>query len=168
MVGAPAALSFRRAALGLVNVSGLVFGSVAHAGDWTLTPSLSVSEAFTDNSGLNSDSEDKNSDFTTQISPSLSIVGEGGRSALTLNYTFTQTLYHRNTQGDENNNTLSADGQVELWKRIFFVDGQASISQVVEDETQVSSDSATGQNINRTEARSFNVSPFLGNILVNG
>jgi hypothetical protein len=110
---------------------------------------------------LNFDNEDRNSDFTTQVSPGLSIIGTGGRSSLNLNYAFNQTFYHRDTQGDENNNTLAAVGQVELWKRIFFIDGQASISQVVVDGTQAQSNSQTGQNINRTEARSFNVSPFI-------
>jgi uncharacterized protein (PEP-CTERM system associated) len=161
MVGAPAATSVRRAAIGLVSVSGLVYGTVAHAGDWTITPSLSVSEAFTDNSGLVSDNEDRNSDFTTQVSPGLAIVGTGGRSSLNLNYSNTQTFYHRKTQSDENNNSLAAIGQVELWKRIFFIDAQAAISQVIEDGTQAVSASPTGQNVNRTEARSFNVSPFL-------
>jgi uncharacterized protein (PEP-CTERM system associated) len=161
MVGAPAAAYYRRAALGLISVSGLVYGTVAHAGDWTITPKLSVSEAFTDNSGLNSDNEDRNSDFTTLVSPGLSISGTGGRSSLNLNYNFNRTFYHRKTQADENRNALAANGQVELWKRIFFVDGQAAISQVIEDGTQAAANSPTGQNVNRTEARSFNVSPFL-------
>ena len=161
MVGAPAAGYFRRAALGVISVSGLVYGSVAHAGDWTITPSLSVSEAFTDNSGLVPDNQDRNSDFTTRVSPGLSINGAGGRSSLNLNYSFNQTFYHRETQSDENRNSLAAVGQVELWKRIFFIDGQAQISQVVTDGTQAKSESPTGQNINHTEARSFNVSPFM-------
>ena len=145
MVGAPAATYFKRAAFGLVSVSGLVYGAVASAANWTITPSLSVSEVFTDNSGLVSNDEDRNSDFTTQISPGLAIAGGGGRSSLNLNYSFNQTFYHRDTQPDENSNTLSAIGQVELWKRIFFIDGQASISQVIEDGTQATSASPTGQ-----------------------
>jgi uncharacterized protein (PEP-CTERM system associated) len=161
MVGAPAATFLRRAAFGVISVSGLVYGTVAHAADWIIRPSLSVSEAFTDNSGLNSDNEERNSDFTTQVSPGLTINGTSGRSSLNLAYAFNRTFYHRDTQGDENNNSLAAVGQIELWKRIFFVDGQASISQVIEDGTEASSDSPSGRNVNRTEARSFNVSPFL-------
>ena len=166
MVGAPAAASFRRAAFGVISVSGLVYGTVTHAGDWTIKPSLAVSEAFTDNSGLRNDNEDRNSDFTTQVSPGLSIAGVGGRSSLNLDYTFRQTYYHRKTQADESSNLLSAVGQVELWKRIFFIDGQASISQVIEDGTQATSSSTTGQNVNRTEARSFNISPNVRQHLV--
>ena len=84
MVGAPAASSLRRAAIGVISVSGLVYGTVAQAGDWTITPSIGVTEEFTDNSGLNSDNEDRNSDFTTTVTPGLSIRGEGGRMSLNL------------------------------------------------------------------------------------
>lgn len=160
MVGAPAAAYLRRAAFGVISVSGLVYGAVADAGSWTITPSAGVSEEFTDNSGLSSDNEDRNSDFTTTLSPGLSINGAGGRSSLNLNYNFNQTYYHRKTQADENSNRLSAVGQVELWKRVAFVDFQGSISQVLEDSTAVTSNSISGQNINRTEARSFSVSPL--------
>jgi len=100
MVGSPAAAYFRRAALGLISVYGLIYGTVIQAGDWTIKPSVSVSEAFTDNSGLNSNNEDRNSDFTTLVSPGLSITGTGGRSSLNLNYAFNRTYYHRKTQND--------------------------------------------------------------------
>jgi hypothetical protein len=161
MVGAPAAAFFKRAALGLISVSGLVYGTVAQAGDWTITPRLSVSEEFTDNSGLDFDSQDRNSDFITQVSPSFSIVGTGRRASLDLNYAFDHTFYHRKTRGDGNNNDLNATGQVELWKRVLFIDGAAAISQVAEDGTSATSNSISGQNINRTEARSFTLSPFI-------
>ena len=161
MVGAPAAAYYRRVAFGVIGVSGLVCGTVAHAGDWTITPRISASEVFTDNSGLNTDNEERQSDFVTQVSPGLSITGTGGRTSLNLDYSFDQSFYHRNTQGDENSNTLAALGQVELWKRIFFVEGRASISQVIVDDTEGTSISPAGRNINRTEARTFNISPFI-------
>lgn len=161
MVGAPAAGYYRRAAFGLISVSGLAYGTIAHAGDWIIRPSVDVSEAFTDNSRLDFDNEDRNSDFTTRVSPGLSIVGTGARASLNLNYNFSHTFYHRNTQSDDNRNALAAVGQVELLKHIFFIDGQAAISQVIEDATQPSSGSSSGLGVNRAEARSYNVSPFL-------
>lgn len=160
MVGAPAATSLRRVAIGVISVSGLVYGTVAQAGDWTITPSIGVTEEFTDNSGLNSDNEDRNSDFTTTITPGLSIRGEGGRMSLSLDYNLDQTYYHRGTQPDEWNNELAATGQIEVWERIAFIDAGARISQELEDSTRVTSNSNAGQNINRTETRGFNVSPY--------
>lgn len=161
MVGAPAATYLRLAALGVISVSGLAFGTVAQAGNWTITPSLSVTETFTDNSGLKTDNDDRNSDFLTQVSPGLSVNGAGGRTSLNLNYAFNQNYYHRGTQQDEYNNQLAAVGQAELLKRVFFVDGQAAILQIVEDGTQATANSPAGQNVNRTETRSYNLSPFI-------
>src|SRR5690606_2817743 len=66
----------------------------------------------------------------------------------------------RNTQDDATNNRLATVGQVELWEQVFFIDGRASIAQVVDDERQVASQSVTGQNVNRTETRAFELTPY--------
>jgi uncharacterized protein (PEP-CTERM system associated) len=161
MVGAPAARRIALAASGVIGVVGLVYSVGARGGDWSITPSLSVSETFTDNANLATDEGDPNSDFITQVAPGVSVRGTGGRGNLNLDYSLSQYLYHRNTRDDATNNSLAATGQVEIWEQIAFIDGRASIAQVVDQTTAPTSDSVTGQNVNRTETQAFEISPFV-------
>ena len=141
MVGAPAAAYYKRAALGLISVSGLVYGTVAHAGRLDHN-----SQHFRDGI-VHGQFRSWYPTTKTAIPTSrrkcrlvISINGTGGRSSLNLNYGFNQNvLSPQAPRADENRNSLAATGQVELWKRIFFVDGQAAISQVIEDGTEAAS-----------------------------
>lgn len=160
MVGAPAARRIALAASGVISVVGLVYAVGAQGGDWSITPSIGVSETFSDNANLATDDEDRNSDFITRVSPAISVRGTGARGSLNLDYAHDRSFYHRNTRDDADSNRLEGTGLVELWKHSFFIDGRASISQVVEDETEPTSRSVAGQDVNRTEARAYNVSPF--------
>lgn len=160
MVGAPAARRVALAASGVIGVVGLVYSVGARGGDWSITPSVSVSETFTDNANLATDDQDPNSDFITQVAPGVSVRGTGARGNLNLDYSLNQFLYHRGTRNDATNNSLAATGQVELWEQIAFIDGRASIAQVVDQTTGPTSDSVTGQNVNRTETQAFDISPF--------
>ena len=161
MVGAPAAKRIALAASGVIGVFGLVYSVGARGGDWSITPRISVSETFSDNANLATDSEDPNSDFITQISPGLGVRGTGARGNLNFDYSRDESFYHRGAREDSSNNSLAATGAVELWKQALFVDGQASISRAIEDSRGATSTSVAGQDANRTESRAFSVSPYL-------
>ena len=161
MVGAPAARRIALAASGVIGVVGLVYAVGARGGDWTITPRAGVSETFSDNANLATDNEDRNSDFITRVSPGISVRGTGRRANLNLDYTLDQYFYHRGTHSDSTDNSLTATGQAELVRQLFFIDGQASLARVIQSDTGPSSNSVAGQNVNRTSTRSFNVSPFL-------
>jgi uncharacterized protein (PEP-CTERM system associated) len=160
MVGAPAVTWVSRAVTGVIGIVGLVYAVGAQGGDWTITPTISVSETFSDNANLANNDADPNSDFLTQVSPGISIVGQGGRGSLNLNYSLNQTFSHRDVQDTETNNNLAATGQVEVWNRIAFIDMNASIGQAIERTNGAASNSIAGQNVNRTETRNASISPF--------
>lgn len=160
MVGAPAATWFPRSVTGVISIVGLVYAVGAQGADWNITPRISVSESFSDNANLDPNDGDPNSDFFTRVSPGVSISGLGGRGSINLNYTFNQTFSHLDAQDTDTSNSLAANGQVEIWKRIAFIDAQASIRQVVEDTNGATSNSIAGENVNRTESRSARFSPF--------
>jgi uncharacterized protein (PEP-CTERM system associated) len=164
MLSAPAPL-FMRAA-----VSSLVFTFVftitvtspgsSWAGEWDLSASISAQETFTDNAGLATQDEDRNSDLITQITPKISLSGRGGRGRLAFDYGLDKSMYRLDSSRDSTNNNLAATGQVEVWNQVAFIDASASIAQQVVNDDAATSNSVAGQNINRTETKSFNISPF--------
>ncbi len=133
-------------------------GSVL-AGDWQITPSISINETYTDNVNLTSDDGDQNSDLISEIAPGISIRGRGGRTSLDLDYSFRQ-FFFKNTDQDESTNRLNATGQIELWDRVAFIDGTASMSRQVVDSRGATTDTAAGEFNNRTDVRTFDISPY--------
>jgi uncharacterized protein (PEP-CTERM system associated) len=160
MVGAPAVTWISRAVTGVIGIVGLVYAGGAFGADWNITPRINVSESFSDNANLDANDEDPNSDFLTRVAPGISIVGQGGRGSLNLSYDLSQTFSHLGAQDTETNNNLAATGQIEVWKRIAFIDANASISQAISDTRGASSNSVAGENVNRTETRAASVSPY--------
>lgn len=141
------------AALVLAAVPGL-------AAEWRITPGVSIEQAFSDNANLAVDDQDRNSDFLTTISPSVSISGRGARGTVDLAYSHSQILSMTGASGNRDQNDLAATGRAELWKQIVFVDAQASISRQILDAAAPATESVAGQAVNRTATRTFNVSPF--------
>lgn len=138
----------------LASGSGLVL-----AGDWTITPSIGVNETFTDNANLANDDGDRNSDLISEIRPGLKIRGSGGRTSLNLDFTHRQ-LFFKNTNQDDSIQNLNANGQIEIWDRVAFIDGTASLSRQLIDSADAATTTAAGQVNNRTDVRSFDLSPF--------
>ncbi len=144
----------------LCGLLGLASGSGALlAGDWTITPFIGVSETYSDNANLANDDGDRNSDLISQITPGLRIRGSGGRTSLNLNFIHRQ-LFFKNTDQDQSTQNLEANGQIEIWDRVAFIDGTASLSRQLIDARNAVSDSAAGQVNNRTDVRTLDLSPF--------
>lgn len=144
----------------LAAVCGMAVMSSAHAGDWRLTTGVSVEESFSDNASLATGDAERNSEFITQISPNISVRGQGGRMSLGLNYTPSQLLHRQDSTKDQVNHNLAATGQIEVWDRVAFVEAQASVSRQIINNEEASSTSLAGQNVNRTETRAINITPI--------
>ena len=140
MVGAPVARAMRVAASGVSSLVFAAYMATAHGAEWTITPSVSLSETFTDNSGVTPDSGDPNSDFITQISPGIAISGRGGRGTINLNYSADQDFYHRGTQPDQLNNNLAATGERQACTAIYL--WAAGIVRIVNNKIKVIADLA--------------------------
>ncbi len=133
-------------------------GSVL-AGDWNITASAGVRETYTDNANLANDDGDRNSDLISEIRPALRIRGSGGRASLNLDFTHRQ-LFFKNTDQDDSTQNLNAAGQIEIWDRVAFIDGTASLSRQVIDARNATTTSAAGDVNNRTDVRTFDLSPY--------
>ncbi len=125
MCGVPRSGAFGAVAAGLVLSVALIFPQISSAGQWRATPSITVSESFSDNVKLATEVQDRNSDLITVIEPGVSVSGSGGRVNLNFNYKLRKKINLRGTLADTLRNEFLGTGQVELYDRVLFLQGQA-------------------------------------------
>ena len=130
-----------------------------------IIPRVSISESYTDNVDLSSTA--RRAEFTTQISPGISIVSNGGRLRGSLDYALTQVLYARNSEKNELQNSLSAAGSYEAIDNWAFVDFSSSISQQSISAFGPQSVDNTSISSNRTEVSNYQLSPYVRGQLAN-
>ena len=140
---------------------GLLLGDAAAAAQgWRITPGVTVRGTATDNVDLAPDDR-KQSDFITEIAPSIRIDGGGGRVKLHLAYQLDGIIHARDSSRNEIQNTLDAFGTAEVVDNFMFVDVRGTIAQEVISPFGPRSPSSANFNANRTESRTFQVSPYV-------
>ncbi|MFM2085949.1 MAG: hypothetical protein RLZZ237_818 [Pseudomonadota bacterium] len=150
----PAAAGVPGLALALFMALPLPAGAI----DWLAVPSLRLRESYTDNALLAPQGHAQ-SDFISEIAPSIGLIGTGPRLQVHLDATWRQFRYqHR--PGSENQE-LQASASAELLKDWLHLDSAASISQrsVSPFGPQVISDLPNTQNA--STVRTVTISPYL-------
>jgi uncharacterized protein (PEP-CTERM system associated) len=123
-----------------------------------ITPSLGLGETLSNNIRL---STDRQADLVTSITPGIRIDSTGGRVKGFFDYSLTGQIYARNPSDNELQNSLNSVVNVEAIEKWAFVDASAYISQQSISAYGTRSADSTSINANRTEVRSFTVSPYL-------
>jgi uncharacterized protein (PEP-CTERM system associated) len=126
---------------------------------FSVAPTLTISETLTNNALLSSN--DRRSDLVTQVTPGIRVNSTGGRFRGFLDYSLTGIAYARHSSGNEVQNALNSAISVEAIENRAFVDVNASISQQVISAYGTRSADPTLINSNRTEVRTFSVSPYV-------
>lgn len=148
--------------LGKSSVISVLFftaGSAA-AADWKLVPTIGVTETYTDNVRLAKEGTEQSA-FVTQFSPSLTVMATGQRLKLQANYVLQNSYYSGSTSETKTNHLLSANAQAALIQDLFFLDGNANISQQnLSPFGQVSENNFNLSN-NRVEVKTYSISPFI-------
>ena len=94
------------------------------AGDWKISPRVSVKGTYTDNADLSS--SDKNSAFYTQVTPGVAVKREGGgRVQLDADYALDYTENRPGNRGRTIAHSLRSNMQAELYKDVVFLDASA-------------------------------------------
>ncbi len=101
---------------------------LAQAADWTITPSISASEMYSDNIFL-SPSPNQLSDFVTTLMPGIAVQGTSDRLKAKMNYSLQDINYAKYSSFDYITQQLSASGNADLIGKTLFLDAAASISQ---------------------------------------
>lgn len=102
-------------------------GAAASRGPaWTIIPSVSVNEAFTDN--VFSTATQRRSDLISTLAPGLFVTGASPRLQGVFNYSPQVIKYLDNTSQDQIQQNLFSNGTLTAVPDFLFVDGSASIS----------------------------------------
>jgi len=136
----------------------LLAGPVSSA-QWLVVPTLSASETFTDNVRL-APSGSERSDWVTQVTPGVAVTATGPRLRLNASYS-PQFLYRLNEGTKDVFQQLNASGTAELAQQLLFVDASASIFQTNVSLFGPQADSNVNNTGNRTNVRTFVISPYL-------
>ena len=136
------------------------FTTFAEGRGWLLQPRLTLGEIYTDN--VNHDSQaSAEQDFVTQIQPGVTLIRNGGRLKLNLDYQLQGLVYARGTNDDDVYQRLFGTLDAEAVPDWLYLDADASIGQTIIDATQgLSTTNIVGKR-NRTEIRTFSVAPYL-------
>ena len=130
---------------------------------WKVTPSLSLTETYTDNASLSSDAN-KRAQWITEAMPAIRITGQNSRVQLTADARSSFFSYSdgRPSNARRNNTRYDAAGQVKVIDELMYVDatvnaGTRAVSAFGPDENGVN----RYTNENRTEVGSWSISPYL-------
>ncbi|MCH9638174.1 MAG: TIGR03016 family PEP-CTERM system-associated outer membrane protein [Betaproteobacteria bacterium] len=150
----------------------VLFGlSFVVSAEWEITPSLTLSETYTDNVSLGAGllgaggvparpGGDKRSDFVTQINPAISIVGTNRRVSLDSFYRMNNLIFAKDSDLNRIRHQLNTTATANLVEDFLFIDGSALIIQqnlsLLGPQT-TSNVFATG---NRANLKVFSVSPY--------
>lgn len=88
---------------------------------------MGVSETYTDNLTLSS--TNPQSDYISNVTPSIAILGTGRKISATVDYSLQSMFYGKQNQLDHAYSHLDANGSAELVERNLYLDANASIAQ---------------------------------------
>lgn len=158
----------RRPRGGLATFLACLVAAQAGAQTWTLEPRLTVEGTATNNVNL-SPSNQRESDFVTQITPSLSILERGAHTNLTGLISLPVVIYART--GSENDQflpSISLLGDVNFFERRVFVEGEVSVAQQFLNPFGPQPIDLANATSNRYQSNTYRVSPYIKSSTANG
>jgi uncharacterized protein (PEP-CTERM system associated) len=131
----------------------------------TITPSLEVSETYTDGTARTNSSATGGrvgGEFATRISPGLSIASRSGRVQGTVDYALSATHYSAQSQSQTVQNSLNAALTAEAIERLMYLDARANIAQqTISPFAQQTATGSQRSNPNSTEVTTLSLSPYV-------
>jgi uncharacterized protein (PEP-CTERM system associated) len=125
----------------------------------SVVPTLSISETATNNVGLSS--TDRRADLVSQVTPGIRVDSRGGRVRGFFDYSLTGIAYARESSNNDLQNALNSAVNVEAIENFAFVDFRGNISQQAISAYGTRSADSSLINGNRTEVRTFAISPYV-------
>lgn len=136
----------------------ICYPNYAYAFNWSIRPSITMQEVYSDNIELSEPGTEKSA-FVTEVSPGVSIRGQSARSRMNLNYRM-QNLYNANGDQDlTTNNQLQYNSRNTLVSNRLFLDTNSTISQQNTNINQLANDNISGRGDNTT-VTTFGISPY--------
>ena len=136
----------------------MLCASPVRAGDWDITPRLLVGAGYSDNIDLVTDGE---GDWAAEVTPGISLRGDGARVSAILDYQLQNVFFLENSDANGSYHQLNTAGTVEVSEGLFFVDASARAGQAVIDANSSISVGNINSSVNRADFLSYTVSPYL-------
>ena len=130
-----------------------------YAGEWTVTPRLSLAELYSDNINLRDD--DKEGDLITEVTPGINISGKSARLEAELDYEIQTLMFLSNSDASGVFQQLTADAMAEITRGFFFVDARSRIGQTTVEATRTISRNNFNNAGNQTNYYAYGVSPYI-------
>ena len=129
-----------------------VFGA-----NWTRSIGVTAGQTYTDNTELTDNDED--SEWTTTVSPGVSVRGEGARLTLDFNYGLRVNYHTGADRSSSANHRLQTAANTELADKWLFLDGRATYTQTLIEEFGRSGGDTSSNSGNRENTFAWEVSP---------
>jgi uncharacterized protein (PEP-CTERM system associated) len=131
----------------------------ASSADWRFRSSVAAKETYTDNVRL-APRGNEQSDWITELTPSVGVSARGARLQLSADYAFTYKAYANNEQSNGHSNALRSNALLDVWDRKLFLQGAASVAQQNISTLGALSTSTSNINANQSEVRQATLSPY--------
>jgi hypothetical protein len=131
--------------------------ATAHASDFSILPSIAVSEDYTDN--IFQTQTDRKTDFITHLSPGLEFNYQAPFWDWDLAYLLDYRYYARKSQKNELSHNLDAKGKLRIIKNFLFLDITDTFKKVSLD---VNRDTTTDSTfVNQADQNILTVAPYI-------
>lgn len=137
----------------------LICSRQSSAADWKLVPTIGLNETYTDNVRLLGSGKEERA-YITQVSPGITVTATGQRLKLQANYVMQNSYYSGVTNETKTNHLLRANANAALLQNLFFLDGNASITQQNLTPFGQVADNDFNLSNNRVEVRTYSASPY--------
>ena len=149
----------RRAVAGTFTVA-LACAGASQAAEWKVVPSVNLTETYTDNVRLTARGTEQ-SDFVTQVAPGLSVTNDSPRLQVRASYAL-QALFYKNTDvSPQFTNMVNATIHAVLVQDMLELDARGSVGQQNISAFGPISTSNVNVTNNRSNVRSYSISPYL-------
>ena len=137
----------------------LLPATLVYGGEWQVSPLISVAETYTDNVDL-APGDERRDEFITELSPGLSVRGDGRRLDVALDYVMQNYVYGRESERNTTAHRLQLGSTTEFVRRHFFVDVNGSLTrQAISAEDGAFTNRLDSSNA--TDVATWSVSPYL-------
>lgn len=131
---------------------------------WTIEPRVGASANYTDNVALSA--VNQREELIGEVTPGIRVRADTASLLAYLDYQLRELIYRSNSTPSETQNNLNAFGRLEAIDDRFFIDFNGDVSQQSISAFGLQEQGAVNLNPNRTETRTFRVSPQLTGKLV--
>ncbi|MEO8304494.1 MAG: TIGR03016 family PEP-CTERM system-associated outer membrane protein [Betaproteobacteria bacterium] len=136
----------------------------AHAENWRITPSASLTETYTSNANYASQGAAQ-SDWVTSVTGAMQISGEGARLKVNGSIAATGWFYANQTQNNSFAPTVTLASTLEAVEKFFYIEANANVTQTFLSPFGPQPGSLVNTTANRYTSQTYTVAPYIKGVI---